>query len=94
MQQHPYLASGLHESLITEGLNAALELEESREIDLAKVDEADQPHVLARHIGAALQRRLAAIKDPATRLSAANELLRLIEDSSDSLTAPIQQLHS
>ncbi|MFC7725342.1 DUF3427 domain-containing protein [Nocardioides sp. GCM10028917] len=93
--QHPrHLASGLHESLLTEQLNAALQLEESREIDVAKVDEADQPHVLARHIGAALQRRLAAIKDPAARLGAANELLRALEESSDSFIPPIQQLHS
>ena len=93
--QHPrHLASGLHESLLTEQLNAALQLEESREIDLAKVDEADQPHVLARHLGAALQRRLAAIKDPAARLGAANELLRALEESSDSFIPPIQQLHA
>ena len=93
--QHPQpLASGLHESLITEQLETILQLEESRDVDRAKVDEADQPHVLARHIGAALLRRLAAIKDPAARVSAANDLLRAIEDPSDSLVAPIQQLHS
>ena len=81
-------------SSLLEELNAALQLEESREIDLAKVDEADQPHVLARHIGTALEkRRLAAIKDPSNRLSAADEL-RAIEELSDSFIAPIQQLHS
>ena len=45
-------------------------------------------------IGAALQRRLAAIKDPAARLDAANELLRALEESSDSFIPPIQQLHA
>ncbi|WP_322920152.1 DEAD/DEAH box helicase family protein [Nocardioides renjunii] len=93
--QHPrHLATGLHESLITDQLNATLQLEESRLVDLSKIDEADQPHVLARHLGDALLRRLAAIKDPAARLVAANELLQAIEDPSESLIAPLQQLHS
>ena len=89
--QPPDLATGLHEALVTEQLRSLLDSDD-REIDLGKVDEADQPHVLARHLGAALHRRLASIKDPAKRLAAANELLRVIEEATDSVVAPVQEL--
>ena len=94
VHQSPKLATGLHESLITDQLTELIDAEVSREVDLGRVDEADQPHVLARHISAALHRRLASIKDPAARLTAANELLRAIEDPADSVATPIQQLHA
>ena len=48
--------------------------------------------MLARHIGAALQRRLAAIKDPSARLAAANELLSVLEDTSTPILAPAEEL--
>ena len=94
MQQPHELATGLYESVLTEQLNARLQLEVSRETDLGKVDEGDQPHVLARLIGSAVHRRLAAIKDPAARLIAANALLRAIEQPSEAILAPVQELHS
>jgi len=94
VQQPDELANGLYESVLTDELNARLGREVTREIDLGKVDEADQPHVLVRHITTALHRRLAAIKDPAARLAAANDLLRAIEEPSDSVVSPVQQLQS
>jgi superfamily II DNA or RNA helicase/HKD family nuclease len=85
------LATGLHESLLTEQLDSRL-LRETREIDLGRVDEADQAHVLTRHLSAALHRRLASIKDPVKRLAAANDLLRAIEDPADHVISPVQEL--
>jgi HKD family nuclease len=58
------------------------------------VDEADQTHVLARHLSHALHRRLSSIKDPRKRLAAANALLSVIEDPVDSVLDPVQQLYA
>jgi superfamily II DNA or RNA helicase/HKD family nuclease len=85
---------GLHETLVTNELRRALEVEANRDIDLHKVDEADQPHILAQHIRAAVQRHLSGIKDPAVRLSSANLLLQTIQEDLGDLVAPIQQLHA
>lgn len=85
------LATGLHESLLTEQLDSRL-LRETREIDVGRVDEADQAHVLTRHLSAALHRRLVSIKDPVKRLAAANDLLQAIEDPVDHVISPVQEL--
>lgn len=90
MQPHE-LATGLHESVLTEQLAALLQ-GETRNAELGKVDEADQTHVLTRHLSAALHHRLASIKDPAKRLAAANELLDYIQQTPDAVLAPVQEL--
>jgi superfamily II DNA or RNA helicase/HKD family nuclease len=90
-EQHS-LPVGLHETLVTEQLQSLIDLDGFLEHDHGRVDEADQPHVLARHIASALQRRFAAIRDPDARLSAANDLLRAIEDPNAPITAPVEQL--
>ena len=69
-----------------------IEVDDAHEHEQGRVDEADQAHVLTRHIAFALQRRLAAIKDPIARLDAANDLLRVIEGSNPPLTGPVEQL--
>jgi superfamily II DNA or RNA helicase/HKD family nuclease len=88
------MVTGLHESLITDSLEARLQAEAEREVDRARVDEADQSHVLARHLAAAALRRLRSIKDPSARLSAANEWLSHIESPSDPVLAPVEHLHA
>ena len=88
------LPTGLHESVVTAQLQDQLSTEVTRSVELGKVDDGDQTHVLVRHISAALHRRLASIKDPAARLVAANELLGAIEHPTDSVLGPVQQLHS
>ena len=72
---------GLYESVITAELGRRLAALVGHEADVASVDPADQTHVLARHLGAALQRRLAAERDPVTRLALANQVLALIDES-------------
>ncbi|WP_307818026.1 DUF3427 domain-containing protein [Janibacter endophyticus] len=86
------LPTGLYESLLTEHLHTLLE-GEHRAVDFGKVDDADQAHVLSRHLSAALHRRLAAIKNPAERLAAANELLHVIQGPIDSIREPVEELH-
>ncbi|MDN5896627.1 MAG: phospholipase D-like domain-containing protein, partial [Nocardioides sp.] len=92
MSQPDDLPTGLHESLITASLDVALAAETVREAELGAVDEADQPHVLGRFIGLAVQQRLAAIKDPVARLAAANEVLRAVESPPASIEGPVKQL--
>ena len=86
------LPVGLHETLLTEQLQWLIDVDEAHEHEQGRVDEADQAHVLTRHIAFALQRRLAAIKDPIARLDAANDLLRVIEGTHPPVTAPVEQL--
>ena len=63
------LPTGLHESIVTTQLHEQLAAEVTRSVELAKIDDGDQTHVLVRHISAAVNRRLASIKDPAARLT-------------------------
>ena len=94
MSHSHQLPTGAHEALLTTDLREALDAEQGREVGLAKVDEGEQTHVLVGHLSKALHRRLASIKDPVKRLAAANALLGLVEDPSDLILDPIQQLHS
>ena len=88
------LPDGLYEALLTKQLEAQLH-GTTREIELAKVDEADQAHVLARHVSMALLRKLASVKDPSARLSTANSILRSITElQTDPVVSPVQELHS
>jgi hypothetical protein len=76
------LSEGLHEALLTRGLQGALAHETTLLPDLGRVDPEDQVHVLTRHIATAAMRRLAAVRDPAKRLELANQLLGHITDDS------------
>ncbi len=89
------LPVGLHESLLTSELDGLIEdLTDSLEVLTGKVDEADQPHVLTRHIAATLHRRLASIKDPVARLAAANSILQTVEAIENPILSPVQELHA
>ncbi len=85
---------GLHESLITrtldEEVNRALHLQ----AEIANVDEADQTHVLTRHIANAIGARLGNIRDPVKRLIAANEFLLQIEQQDLAVLDPVSELHA
>ncbi len=77
---------------MTERLRASIDDNHQREHEQGKVDEADQPHVLTRHIATALQRRLAAMKDPVARLALANDLIRAIDSPATPIVEPVAQL--
>ena len=56
------MQEGLHESLVTRELESAITRETHLEAELARVDEADQTHVLTRHLAGAIRQRLGAIR--------------------------------
>lgn len=88
------LPIGLHEALLTDGLERRL----GSVIDLIHeydaVDDADLPHVLTQHLSALALKRLSAVKDPDARITLANAVLRAIEELPDPVTAPARQLHA
>jgi superfamily II DNA or RNA helicase/HKD family nuclease len=83
---------GIYESLITHEL--ADRLEQHRELvqTLQHVDEADQPHVLARHVAGAVERALLDTKDVDARIRLVNDLLDRLHEPSHGLTDSVQQL--
>lgn len=84
---------GLYEKLVTSDLHARIERLVNKEIQTAPVDQADQPHVLARHVYESAVRNLEAIKDPDLRVKAANALIAQLEsDDGDHVLAPPKQL--
>ncbi len=85
---------GLYESLLTSDLQAELGSLSGLEAILASVDPADQPHVLTRHLSAAIQQRLTDVKDVEQRLSLAAQILSATAPTSPTVTGPIQQLHA
>lgn len=88
------MQEGLHEALLTLALQDELLGELILTATLEKVAEADQTHVLARHIGEAIARRLVGVRDPAKRLALANDVLRHIDESGQSVLDPVHELHA
>lgn len=89
------LALGLHEELITTGLQAALDGPHGLEVDIAKVDPADQPHVLARHLYEVTRRALEGQADQEGRVRIFNQLMGLAnapEATGASVLHPARQL--
>ena len=58
------------------------------------MDDADQAHVIARHVAATLLRRLEGIRDSDKRLTFANSMLEHMGEIAESLIEPVQELHS
>ena len=85
---------GLHESLVTRALDGAIDAAHHLKAELARVDDADQAHVLTRHLTSAIEARLAGIRDPEKRLLAANDLLRHIEQHDREILTPAHELHA
>jgi superfamily II DNA or RNA helicase/HKD family nuclease len=83
---------GLYEALLTAGLEDRLAVHDALQAHIDAVDPADQPHVLARHVQQALQRTLAATREPAARLRIVNELLEHLDAVAESVSSPPRQL--
>jgi superfamily II DNA or RNA helicase/HKD family nuclease len=83
---------GLYEQLVTEILQNRLLSDENAGSEIRPVDVADQPHVLARHVGSALERALSATRDPQRRLAIVNSVLDSVEQVADPVTSPARQL--
>lgn len=83
---------GLYESLITAELDAALRKLEARDVGRGPVDDADLPHVLARHVAEATERVLQATKGAADRVAVVNGLLNHLAALTEELVIPPTQL--
>ncbi len=83
---------GIYETLVTRALAQELTTLEELEPHLAAVAEADQPHVLARHIAQATERVLSNTKDVETRIVLVNELLERLAQADRSLDGQVRQL--
>jgi superfamily II DNA or RNA helicase/HKD family nuclease len=83
---------GLYESLMTSALEESLTSSESLDVRFGKVDDADAPHVLTRHVASVLHRLLSSTKDPVKRLAIVNGFIQQLESAGDDVTAPPTQL--
>ncbi len=91
MTEQP-LALGLYEQLMTAKLQTALGAESELRSSIAKVDTADQPHVLARHVYELTRRALENRTDPDSRIQLLNILVDVLEDPDSAVVAPTRQL--
>ena len=90
MTEQP-LVHGLHEELLTRGIQLALaDVELAAEV--AGVDPADQPHVLARHVYELTRRALEGRVDPAGRIQLLNDLVAVLEIPAAEVDSPARQL--
>ncbi|CAA9416358.1 MAG: hypothetical protein AVDCRST_MAG75-3130 [uncultured Propionibacteriaceae bacterium] len=85
---------GLYEQLVTRDLHQRLTALRDDAARTQLVDAGDQPHVLARHVEAAVQRVLSVTRDPDRRLAIINLLLDALEDAADLVVNPATQLLS
>ena len=76
---------GIYESLVTRALSRDLAQLVDLEPTRSPVDEADQPHVLARHVAQATERVLSATKDVETRVRLVNDLMAQLASGEESL---------
>lgn len=87
------MEEGLYESLVTDELASRLAALSHLVPSFADVDPADQPHVLARHVAAEVERALTETRDPARRLELINGLVSTL-NTSQTLTPPARNLRS
>jgi superfamily II DNA or RNA helicase len=83
---------GLYESLMTAGLEDRLASHVALRADIVAVDQADQPHVLSRHLQSLIERTLSATKDPVSRLKLVNGLIDQLNEAAEVVSNPPSQL--
>jgi superfamily II DNA or RNA helicase len=76
---------GIYDALVTQGLLEALQQSDELTPTFGKIDEADQPEVLSRHLRNAVFRVLEATRDEAKRVVIVNELLSQLASHADAL---------
>jgi superfamily II DNA or RNA helicase/HKD family nuclease len=86
---------GLYEELLTRQIELTLDATPELEREIASVDDAEQPHVLARHLASALVRRLRLERTPEARVKLVNDVLELLAlDSVSAVSEGPRQLLS
>src|SRR4051812_22337271 len=84
--------AGLHELLITADVQGRLASIPSAVPSFRPVDEADEPHVLARHIQALTQRVLENTRSASARVSLVNGLIDRLAAEEERVVEPTSQL--
>jgi superfamily II DNA or RNA helicase/HKD family nuclease len=82
---------GIYEALHTVRLRDAI-AETGLESDYLAVEDADQPHILARHVAAVVQRVLVSVRNPEERIDKANRLIAVLGEGAEGILPPAQQL--
>ena len=83
---------GLYELLLTGALDRQIQALGADAVELSRVDPADQPHVLARHVARVVESTLAGISDQARRIELVTALLAVIEADAAAPIPPARQL--
>ncbi len=86
------MPEGVYESLLTRGLQGRLPSVSGLEIMLELVDEADQPHVLARHVASVTERVLKGKRDASARVQLVNALLTQLAEPDQEVEGNVRQL--
>jgi superfamily II DNA or RNA helicase/HKD family nuclease len=88
------MLEGLYESLITRGLESRLTGAHGQAVDRSKIEEADEPEVLARHIRAVALRAFREERNSERRLALVNEIVEHLGANEDLLQGGFRQLMS
>jgi len=88
------MLEGLYESLVTKRLREALDGLDVLMPATGRVDEADEPEVLSRHIRAAVLRALEGERSPERRRELVNRILEVLRAHEDILLGATSQLLS
>ena len=83
---------GLYEALLTEATQQRLATLQNLIAEIAQVDPADQPHVLARHVYEMTRRALEDRTDQSSRIALVNGMLEGLAASGEQVTSPARQL--
>lgn len=88
------LTEGLYESVVSRRLLERLSSRQDLLPQIAGVDEADQPHVLAGHVAEAVLRGLRSRRRPEDRVALIGQILDLLEEPGQAPIGGIKQLLS
>ena len=91
-REDPTLDEGLYESVVTHDLDRQLQGLTTLAPDVRKVDDADLPHVLTRHVTAVVEQALTSARSTEQRLTIVNGLLEHLNRVTHQVVAPPSQL--
>lgn len=91
-QRRRSVREGIYESLVTHELAEQLQRHHYLKQTFEHVDEADQPHVLARHVSHVVERALTETRDVDARIRLVNDLLGRLAEPAQGLEDNIRQL--
>jgi superfamily II DNA or RNA helicase/HKD family nuclease len=92
VSSEPDLHEGLYEAVLTHDLDRTLRRLTSLTPALARVDEADLPHVLSRHVATVVEQVLTTARSTDHRVAIVNALLEQLDQVTQQIVAPPAQL--